>query len=156
MTVNCSTGFRARILGSSSFESIFNGGCIEVYSGAQPMHADMEPSGALVGRITREGLAWSNGNPTNGLLFSRDGHHVTNAPTQAWVLKGQSTGTAGWARLRAVSDSGAMSSTTPRIDMALGPLEGVGDYQVRLPTLALTASTTIPISSWWFVFPPLD
>lgn len=156
MAVNCSTGFRARILGSSSFEAIFNGGCMEIYAGEQPDSADMAPPGLLLGRITRGGLAWNNGSPTNGLQFARNGHRATNAPTQEWRLQGAATGTAGWARLRGVADAGDVSQSAPRIDMAVGALDEPGDFQLRLPTLLLTASTAIPITSWWFVFPPLD
>lgn len=156
MAVNCSTGFRARILGTSSFDSIFNGGCIEAYSGAQPAHADMAPTGTLLGRISQDGLPWSNGNPANGLQFIRNGHRVTNDPAQQWVLQGVASGTVGWARLRAVTDSGALSQSLPRVDMAVGLLEVAGDFQIRIPSTIITASTATPITSWWFVFPPLD
>lgn len=156
MAVNASTGFRALIMGPSSIESIFNGGCIDVYTGAQPAHADMAPTGLLVGRVTAAGLPFTNGSPTNGLSFVRNGHRMTNPALQDWVLQGLDTGTAGWGRLRATTDSGALSTTNPRIDMAVGLVGAPGDYQLRIPSNLLTASTAVPITSWWFVFPPLD
>lgn len=156
MTVQVSTGFRARLLGPSSFESLFNGGCIEIRSGAQPANANMAPTGTLLGRITAGGLPWTEGSGVNGLTFSRFGHRVTNNPGQSWILDGLANGTAGWFRLRGVSDPGLPSTAIPRIDGALGLPEMLGDYQMRLPTLVITGTTAIPITSWWFVFPPLD
>lgn len=156
MAVNCSTGFRSRILGPSSFESIFNYGCIEVRTGAQPASADLPPTGTLVGRITVGGGAWSAGSNTNGLRFVRTGVSVQNDLAQAWRLAGVATGTAGWFRLRGNSpDGGDLSTTHCRVDGAIGLRDTVGDFQLYLPTLAMSASTAIAIPSWWFNFPPL-
>ena len=30
-----------------------------------------------------------------------------------------------------------------------------GDFQMRLPTLSITPGTSIVVSSWWFLLPPL-
>lgn len=55
MAVNCSTGFRARIMGPSSFESIFNYGCIEVRTGGDatalldPLFAAGQWNGGVMG-----------------------------------------------------------------------------------------------------------
>lgn len=156
MSVNVSTGFRARILGPHSFESIFNGGCIEVRSGTQPDHADMAPTGTLLARITLNGATWTEGSSVNGLTFNRTGHRVTNPLAPPWVLDGIATGTARWFRVRGITDAGLLSTTLPRIDGSIGLPEEDGDYQMRLPILTLSASTATPITSWWFVFPPLD
>lgn len=140
MATLCSTRFRSLILGPSSFESIFNGGKIQVFSGLQPESADAEPTGLLLGEITASG----------GLQFARADHYATNKPTQRWVLGGLNTGIAGWARLqRAVQDNA-------RIDFAIGPDDGsMGDYQMRLPVTTLTPATSIVVSAWWFLLPPL-
>lgn len=156
MAVNCSTGFRARILGPGSFESIFNYGCIEIRSGTQPPSADAPASGTLVARITVDGLAWNAGSNANGLRFTRDGHVARNDASQVWRLTGIAAGTAGWCRLLAnAPDDGEHSMTLPRVDGAIGLLDAAGDFQMRLPTLAITPSTVIPIPSWWFLLPPL-
>lgn len=156
MSVNVSTGFRARLLGPSSFESIFNGGCIEIRSGTQPEHANMAPTGTLLGRITHNGALWTEGSSVNGLTFLRQGHRITNNPAQSWILDGLANGTARWFRLRGVSDPGTLSTIAARIDGAMGLPEEVGDYQMRLPALTISGTSAIPITSWWFVFPPLD
>lgn len=157
MAVNCSTAFRTRLLGPSSFESIFNYGSIAVYSGAQPEHADLPPTGTLLGRITVGGGAWSPGSNTNGLRFHRSGIYAGNDVAQDWRLGGSANGTAGWFRLVAnAADPGEASALHPRVDGAIGSLEGTGDFQMRLPTLSITPSTAITIPTWWFLLPPFN
>ena len=156
MAVNCSTGFRSKILGPTSFESIFNGGCIEIRSGPQPISADAAATGELLGRITLNGDGWTAGSPDNGLLFVRSGIYAGNDPAQEWVLTGLMSGQAGWFRLVANGpDDGGVSSSLPRIDGAAGPLDVPGDYQMRLPSLSITESTMVVIPSWWFLLPPI-
>ena len=140
MATLCSTRFRSLILGPSSFESIFNGGKIEIYSGVQPASADLPASGLMLAEINAPG----------GLQFARADHYATNTPTQVWTLDGSNTGVAAWARLRRAVDDGAY------IDCAIGPDdESPGDFQMRLPTLSITPGTSIIVSTWWFLLPPL-
>lgn len=156
MAVNCSTGFRSRILGPVSFESIFNGGCIEVRSGAQPASADEAATGDLLARVTNNGGAWTPGSLTNGLRFVRNGIYAGNDLAQDWRLVGLAAGTAGWFRLVAnAPDDGSLSVNAPRIDGAVGPLDLPGDYQMRLPSTTITPSAMTTIPSWWFLLPPL-
>jgi hypothetical protein len=157
MTVNASTGFRALILGPRAFESIFDGGCIEIRSGAQPETANMAPTGTLLGRISLNGLTWTPGSSVNGLKFRRNAQRITNSVIDGpWVLKGIANGIAGWMRLRAVNDDGSLSSSAPRIDGEVGNTTDEGNFQLRLPTLTISNTSAIPITSWWFAFPPLD
>ena len=153
MAVNTSTGFCAALLGTKSFESIFDGGCIEVRSGVQPASADMAPTGVLLARISRGGAVWTPGSSANGLRFARNQQLVTSRDPDVWGLYGVANGVAGWARLRAVQDSGAMSMDDKRIDFAVGLNSAVGDYQMLLPTTSISTTTAIPISSWFFMFP---
>jgi hypothetical protein len=156
MALNCSTGFRDRILGPSSFESIFHRGCIEVRNGPQPASADAPASGVLLGRITAGGGPWAHGGGTNGLLFVKTGAIVVNDPLQEWRLTGEVTGTARWFRLVANPfDPGGQSITHPRIDGAIGLLDAVGDYQMLLPLVTISATTSIVIPSFLFALPPL-
>ena len=155
MSAVCSTGFRSKILGTFTFEALFNGGCIEIYSGAPPASADAAPTGTLLARITRESKPWTPGSPTNGLTFHRLGVGVTMPDTQPWGLLGLAAGTAGWCRLRGMSDPGGVSTTHPRIDGVVGLRDTPGDFQLRLGTNAMVPDLTIPITSWWFLLPPL-
>lgn len=52
MTIRESTGLRNHLLSGGSFRSAFNGGKLEIYSGAQPATADTAPSGTLLVTIT--------------------------------------------------------------------------------------------------------
>lgn len=146
MAVNCSTGFRQRIIGPHSFESIFDGGTIDVYDGPQPTSANMAPTGTLIGRITYSG----------GLRFTRSGIFVTSYPSQVWQLQGLASGVAGWCRLRTSNDDNTDSASFPRIDGAIGLLDDVGDYQLRLPDTNLIAAANIPITTWWWLLPPFE
>lgn len=146
MAVVCSTGFRRMLLGPASFESIFNGGQIRVYSDLQPVNADAPATGVLLGTVTASG----------GLKFVRTDHYAANDPMQSWVLNGSGSGIAGWGRLVAAGADDGSSTTLPRIDFAIGLDDGSpGDFQMRLPSIAISPSTSIVVASWWFLLPPL-
>jgi hypothetical protein len=154
MAVRTSTGYEARILGPQAFDDIFRDGCIEIRSTPQPDTADHAAAGVLLARVTADGGAWTAGNPTNGLRYSRDGRFATKNLLQRWVLQGVGTGVAGHFRvLPNAYDAGAESTVHPRIDGAIGLVDTEGDYQLLLPTLAITPSTIIELPSWWFTTP---
>ncbi|WP_440579836.1 hypothetical protein [Stenotrophomonas muris] len=157
MAVNTSTGFEASILGPSAFEGIFRAGCIEIRTGPQPDTADMPATGALLARITVDGGIWRPGVSAYGLGFVRNGRYVYKDAAQRWVLRGLAAGTAGWFRLVGnAPDAGAVSFESPRIDGAIGlDDDSPGDFQMRLPTLAMATDTSIEIGEWWFAIPPL-
>ena len=52
MTIRQSTGLRNHLLSGGSFRSAFNGGSLEIYSGAQPASADTAPSGTKLVTIS--------------------------------------------------------------------------------------------------------
>ncbi|HEY1034565.1 MAG TPA: hypothetical protein VGE09_06250 [Pseudoxanthomonas sp.] len=154
MAVRTSTGYEAQIMGPQSFDAIFYNGAIEVRSGSQPANADLAATGVLLGRITADGGAWAAGDPANGLRFTRDGRYAMKNFSQRWVLQGLATGVAGWCRLLPNAlDPGADSLLHPRIDGAVGIPDTPGDFQLFLPSLAITPSTTIELPSWWFMKP---
>lgn len=57
MTIRVSTGLRNAIAGSLGFSGALNRGCINVYSGTQPVNADAAVTGTLLGTITSSSLA---------------------------------------------------------------------------------------------------
>lgn len=156
MSTRCSTGFRAKILGARSFEALFDGGSIELYSGAQPASANDAPTGTLLARITQGSAPWTPGSPANGLTFQRVGVGATIPDTAPWGLRGLAAGTVGWCRLRGMVDPQTSSTIYPRIDGAVGLREASGDFQLRLGTVDMAVDLIFPITSWWFLFPPLD
>lgn len=157
MAVITSTGFEALLLGPTSFDAIFRNGCIEIRSGIQPARADLPATGQLLARISRDGGPWQAGGTANGLHFVRNGRYVYKDPVERWLLRGVATGPAGWFRLVGNEpDHGQISFTAPRIDGAIGPDDGsAGDFQMRLPTLAVTPDTSIELGDWWYAIPPL-
>lgn len=157
MAVNTSTGFEAASLGPSAFEQIFRYGCIEVRSGPQPATADMAATGILLARITRDGLAWTPGQIDGGLEFARSGRYAMKASNHVWRLKGIATGVAGWCRLVGnAEDDGLVSTFLPRIDGLVNTPDFVGDVQLIISNLNITAATDLNISNWWFARPPIS
>lgn len=152
MAVRTSTGFAEMSLGPMSFNDIFDGGSIAVYTGTQPETADDAATGTLLGRITLDGGAWTAGDPANGLLFDRIGRYALKRVEDSWVLKGSSPGLAGWARLVGnAPDSGDISLSLPRIDMAVGLVDDTGDAQLRLPNPTIASGSSIEILQWFFL-----
>lgn len=115
-----SSGFRNWILGGGNVIEAFNRGVIEIYSGAQPDTADLPPTGTLLARVTRDGAAFTHGDPTNGLSIV----HVPSIvgvlkdPLETWTLVGEADGTAGWWRFKAnaPTDDNSESTSFFRID----------------------------------------
>ncbi len=156
MPARVSTGFASAILGSQSFESIFNGGSIEIRTGTQPDNADMPATGTVIARVTRDGGAWAAGSLANGLQFTRSGRYAMKPYDHVWQLKGSASGVAGWFRLVGnAPDDGSASLSLPRIDGTVRLDESVGDGQLILITTNLDASTTIAIDNWWYAIPPI-
>lgn len=153
MALQVSTKFKELILGANSFASIFNGGRILIYSGAQPTTADHAVQGTLLAQVTTDGDSWVQGG-AGGLVFEQYGAWVTKAVSAAWRLKATVAGTAGWFRLVAeATDPGTLSYSHARIDGAIGA--GGTAVQMVLEDPVLTSSTNIPVQQFSFTFPPV-
>ena len=152
MSVLTSTGHRTAVMLGAAFADMYRGGIIEIYSGLQPASADLAPTGAHLGRITRDGGAWVAGVLTNGLEFANVGAYDTKDPGHVWQLKGSGTGVAGWFRLLPnAADAGADSLSALRVDGSIGLDVG----EMILPSTSITPSTAIGLTSWWYALPPL-
>lgn len=153
MTLRVSTKFKALILGPTAFETIFNGGCILVYSGAQPASADAAATGTLLARITANGLPWSAGGSDGGLSFERSNGVVRKLAAQPWTLTAIATGTAGWFRMVGpLEDTGGQSYAAPRLDGVVG---NTSLAQLVLQNTALTSGDTRDIPQFLYSIPPL-
>lgn len=142
-TIYLSTAARARLI-DVGFRTVFNGGWIGVYAGAQPDSADLAPTGSLLARIQ----------PPSGLQFTRGGMYGMKDPEQTWTLLGIATGTAGWFRLHgAAYDPGYVSNTHVRLD---GPCSAISapQYGLILPdtVLSITPATNRDIDNFLFSF----
>lgn len=151
MTINVSTKFKEEILGPKSFTSIFDGGRIKIFSGAQPATADHPEQGDYLGEVTVGGLPWSVGGE-NGLHFALTGGWIANDPSELWQLVASADGTAGWFRLVGrLGDDGGHSLAAPRIDGSVGVV--AADF--KLPSTDLTVGYAVPVQQFLFTLPPV-
>lgn len=153
MTVRVSSGFKQAILGPAAFETIFNGGRILLFSGAQPASPDLAATGVLLGEITADGLPWIANGVQGGLRFARSGMWVLKDPAQAWRLRMIATGTAGYFRLVGKGlDSLDDSTIATRIDGAIG---AGGAADLVLADTHLVAGSSTPVQSFLYSISPL-
>jgi hypothetical protein len=149
-----STGFKSRILGPASFESIFNGGCIEIRSGGRPEFADDAAGGVLLGRFTVNGAAWSTSNTTNGINWFRVDSFVYKPEDEVWAINPIATGLATWFRIVGPrTDSGGFSVTAPRID---GDISSVPQAaEMRLVNAVLQVGVLKTLDQFVYTIPPI-
>lgn len=158
MAARFSTGFRNKILGeqgvetgANGFKGIFKYCVIDLYSGTQPATADSAATGTLLGRVTLDGGAFTEGVTTNGLVWDTPANGAIAKPTAAnWKFTGLAAGTIGWFRCRGNAvDNGLTSTTLPRFDGAVGITSGelqltVITVDVGTPGVVQNASFAIP------------
>lgn len=149
MTVMVSTRFKELILGPNSFESIFNGGRIVLYTGNKPATPDMPVDGVAVGEVSLNGTPWAPGGASGGLLFQRTGVWISKPPAATWLLRGIDTGAATWFRLyAAAADAGGLSYAHARIDGQMG-------VDFMLPSYTLLPDTAVQIQQFLLTLPPV-
>jgi hypothetical protein len=154
MTIRLSTALRNAMVGTVGFSTALNNGCIEIYSGPQPLTADAPISGTLLGRVTKDGGGWSEGVATNGLQFDPSANGtIAKKAADAWKFTGLAAGTAGWARFRANAadaggdDSGTM--TKSRLDMSIG----VAGADLNMPNINITVGAPNTVDVFSFTLP---
>ena len=147
MTVKLSTGLRNGMLGSTGFAELFANGVIEIRSGPQPITADAAATGTLLGLVTKDGLAWVAGSPTNGLNFNAPANGAVSKNADNWRFNGLANGTAGWFRLKGnAADDGSVSTTLPRLDGSIGV--GSGDMPMSRTDVQVGVPSTIDVFSF--------
>lgn len=142
-----STGFKAAILGSSSFAAIFKGGEIRLFAGGRPASANDAEPGSPIGVITRI----SDISP--GLQFAQANDYVIKPPSDRWVLTTMLAATPTWWRLIAAGDDATASVKAPRIDGDVGLNNALND--LTLQGSALASGVELSIDTFLFTFPPL-
>ena len=150
MAVKFSTGAIAKMLGKNGTDTgadglrgIFTNGVIKLYTGAQPATADDAPTGTLLGDITVNGGAFTEGSATNGLNFGApSGKTISKASGETWKFTGSAAGTIGWFRFQANAvDNDSSSTSLSRIDGSVGITSG--DMRLTSVTSAIGTSITI-------------
>lgn len=150
MTVKYSTGCLNKLLGENGVDTgadglrgIFKDCVIDIYTGGQPANADAAATGTLLGRVTVDAGAFTEGVATNGLEFDAPVAGVlAKAAAETWRFTGLANGVAGWFRLRGNAvDNGAVSTSLPRIDGSIGTT--AGDLLLSNVNVVSGAPTTI-------------
>ena len=127
-------------------------GTIEIYSGSQPASANDAATGTLLGRVTVNAGAWTEGSPTNGLNFSAAAARQMSKTSAIWQFIGLADGTAGWFRYRGNAvDTGAADPTfsLPRID---GRIATTG-AELNMSNLNIVTGATTTIDSFTLRWP---
>lgn len=120
-----------------SLQDIFKEGSIKIYSGTQPTTADAAPTGTLLVTINKDGSeGFSFNDAASGSIAKLTG--------ETWQGTCGSTGTAGWARLVTSTDGGALSTTDPRCDMAVG----TSGAQINFTSTSFTSGSTQTITTF--------
>lgn len=142
MTLKLSTGMRNLLAGQDGFSSIFDGGVIEVRTGAQPATADAAATGTLLGTITTDGGAFTPGSPTNGLTWAAADAGGVSKSASTWRFTGLAAGVAGWFRLKGnAADAGGASTVLPRLD---GSIASSGaDMNLSNTSIAVGSPNTV-------------
>src|SRR4051812_36438234 len=140
MTIKASTGLRNKLLDTGSLRSIFNLGFIKVYNGTAPGSADDAVAGTLI-------LTISNNNTGTGLTFaaSASGGAITKNLAETWSGAATASLAANYYRLVAPGDTGASSTTEPRVQGSVG----VTGADLNMTAAGALVNTTVyPIDSF--------
>jgi hypothetical protein len=143
--IKTSTGLRNAVLGTSSLATALSGGKIRIFSGAQPDTADHAETGTLLCEIsvndTGTGLSFES--PAGGMMVKDAG--------ETWSGTNLATGVATWYRHVGSADSGALSTSEPRIQ---GRMDVVG-ADLNLSSVSLTMGAIQTIDYYVIVWPTM-
>lgn len=145
MTLKASQGLRDYMLATGSARAALAGGKIRIFSGNPPASADAAESGTLLVEIDKDGAG-------AGFTLDTVAADGVLAKVPADILQGTvlATGVAGYYRHVGPGDTGAASSTEPRIqgkistsgaegnlssvNLVSGAIQTADEYSVNLPT----------------------
>jgi hypothetical protein len=139
-----STGLCNKLLDTGSVKSIFNLGFMKFYGGSAPASADAAVTGTLLVTV-------SNNSTGTGITFDSAASAGTIAknPAETWSGTIGTGGVVTHFRLVAAGDTGALSTTEPRVQGTVGT--GGTDIVVGNTTLVLSATFTVNFLTQSFV-----
>lgn len=110
-----STGLAAALMVTGSFVSVMNLCKIKVFSGSEPATADAAETGTLLLTIT-------NNSTATGLTWeaAATGRSALKKGSETWSGVVASSATAGYFRVLAAGDTGALSTTEARLQGVVG------------------------------------
>jgi hypothetical protein len=107
---------------------------LEGRSGAQPLTADLAPTGTVLFSITL---------PADSMAATAS-PGATTAKAGTWQdASADANGTAGWFRIRAAGDAGTTNNTDRRIDGAITGTGGGGELELQNVVIAITQQITV-------------
>lgn len=116
--------------------TVFNLSFLRLFSGAAPATADAAETGTLITIV-------SNNSTATGLTFEAAAvlGVLAKKISEVWAGLNLAGGTVTWFRLVAAGDTGAISTTQPRIQGTIGP-GGAVDFVVAVPLFVNGATFT--------------
>ncbi len=144
MAIKASTGLRNSVLVTGSLKAALANGFIKIYSGSPPADADAAVTGTLLCTIGNGG-----GGTGLNLAASAAAGVVQKDAGESWQGANVATGTAGYYRHVGASDTGASSTTEPRIQGTVGTV----GTDLELSSVALVSAATQTIDYYSVAFP---
>lgn len=125
----------------------FANGVMAIYTGSQPASADAAETGTLLCLITKDGEAFTAGNPTNGLNFgSVSNNVVSKSEGETWSGKVLVDGVAGWFRFYDNNHVTGASTTANRFDGSISYQEM---EELQFPNITvLPAGSTLIVENF--------
>ncbi|WP_218254148.1 hypothetical protein, partial [Candidatus Magnetobacterium casense] len=128
---------------AESVQEIFYKGFIKIYTGSQPTTANDAPTGTLLCTVYSDGT-------TAGLSFGEASSGVLSKTVgETWSGTAVATGTAGWFRLVAPSDTGVSSTTEERLDGAVA----TSGAQLNMSSTSIVSGAVQTISTFSITMP---
>ena len=146
MSLKTSTGLRTKLLDDSSLADALYEGFIDIYTGTTPASADDAIGGAtLLCRV-------SVNSGVTGLTFGAAANGtISKNGSEVWSGVNVASGTATFYRHVAPGDTGALSTTAPRIQGTVAIAGG----ELNLSSVALTSGATQTIDYYSVTLPTL-
>jgi len=119
------------------FSTAFTNPVLEIRTGAQPASADDAITGSLLCEVSL---------PASNYFAASSGGVKLQAGS--WSGTVQSSGTAGWFRIKNGADTDGSSTTLPRID---GTLSEGADADIVLSSVTLVVSDTLDVTGFYLV-----
>lgn len=132
--------------GTGGYKTLLDGGCMDIFTGSQPVSADYIETGTKLVRITSTcGTVYPGGdnNGTVGLRFGTASSGILAKTIPAWQGVVLVDGVAGWFRFYGTTGTSGSSATTWRFDGNCG----VSGADLNLTHTSLTKDTTLTIST---------
>lgn len=136
-------------LNGGGFRDIMKTGVIRIYTGTQPLTADLTESGTLLVKITLAGGAHNTTTGINGLMFEEASAAgvLLKETNQVWSGVAGNTGTAGWFRFYSKAD------TTGGSGVNFDGVAAMSGGQLTMATTSVVSGATQTIDSFSVTLP---